>query len=66
MYITNYIVRSSIIESFIWIAINVFLIWLVDSREDIKEIWKIIWALGLVMQNISYVLLYFLDPGTIF
>ena len=56
----------SLLRAFVWLIFNILLIFLIYSFENLSEGIKLVFAIGLILQVIFYLLLAFLDAGTLF
>lgn len=55
-----------VLRSVAWIVVNVLIILVLNNLDSVGETEKTIITYGLICQNIFYILLCFLDPGTLF
>jgi hypothetical protein len=54
------------LRSVAWIVVNVVIILVLGSMEHVGDTLKTVISYGLITQNVFYILLCFLDAGTVF
>ena len=59
-------VRNIILRSVAWFIVNIAIITYLNSLAHVGETFRDIISYGLIAQNLVYVVLSFLDPGTLF
>lgn len=66
MYTFNYSVWMIVLRSVAWIVINIIIIQVINNLQNVSSTLKTIMTYGLIAQNVLYIVLSFLDAGTVF